>query len=60
MTSVKQRFAYFKTSVKEKWSKAHREEAVYFKTNENWLSGTFELSTNVGNRLRRQSKSFNL
>lgn len=58
ISSLKQRFAYFKTSMKEKWSKAHRKEAVFLKTNEDWLSRTFELPTNVGNRPGRPSKSF--
>ena len=60
LSSLKQRFAYFKTSLKEKWSKAHRKEAVFLKTNEAWLEGTFELSANKQTRPGRPSNSLKI
>lgn len=58
LSSLKQRFANFKTSLKEKWSKAHRKEAIFLKINEAWLEGTFVLSGQKQNRPGRPSKSF--
>lgn len=55
---LKKRFGYFKSSIKVKWSKAHRKEDVFKKTNKVWLDGTFELPSDRQCRPGRPSKPF--
>lgn len=55
---LKQRFAHFKSSIKEKWSQSHRKEVVFLKTNKGWLEETFALPAIIQNRPGRPSKSF--
>lgn len=58
LASLRKRFSYFKTAIKEKWAKSHRKEDVFLKMNESWLDGTFELPTQTLLRPGRPAKSF--
>lgn len=58
LSRLKQRFAYFKSSIKEKWTQAHRKESIFLKNNAAWLEGSFEIIENRPTRPGRPFKSF--
>lgn len=43
ISTIKQRFANFKSELKQRWLKAHKKEDVFRKYNDSWLQGTFQL-----------------
>lgn len=59
--TLKSNFAHFKSEFKNRWTKAHYKEAVFLKSNESWLNGTFAIpvvADSPSNRTGRPSKSF--
>lgn len=56
--SLKHKFSYIKSQIKQRWTKAHKIEEAFLKQNESWLAGTFESQLQSHKRQGRPSKSF--
>ncbi|XP_076545847.1 uncharacterized protein LOC143305586 [Osmia lignaria lignaria] len=54
---IRKRFSYIKSELKRRWSEAQNTKDRFYKKNNNWLNGTFELPV-VTVRSGRPSKSF--
>lgn len=57
-SSLKHRFSYLKSQIKQRWAKAHKTEEVFLKNNESWLEGTFEIPIKTHQRQGRPCKPF--
>ncbi|KAH9635588.1 hypothetical protein HF086_012257 [Spodoptera exigua] len=57
-TLLKHKFSYFKTNIKQRWSKAHNMKETFLKNNDSWLDGTFEIPMLKKNHPGRPCKSF--